>query len=73
MGVALKKGDNLILSAFGGGFTWGAIWLKWAYGGEHEYTNIADEWTVDRLIHLSLMRGDHHLHWPLAFLPKTHP
>ncbi len=29
----LKKGDNLILSAFGGGFTWGAIWLKWAYGG----------------------------------------
>jgi 3-oxoacyl-[acyl-carrier-protein] synthase-3 len=27
----LKKGDNLILSAFGGGFTWGAIWLKWAY------------------------------------------
>ncbi|HQV38307.1 MAG: ketoacyl-ACP synthase III [Flavobacteriales bacterium] len=29
----LKKGDNLILSAFGGGFTWGAIYLKWAYGG----------------------------------------
>lgn len=27
----LKKGDNLILSAFGGGFTWGAIWVKWAY------------------------------------------
>lgn len=27
----LKKGDNLILAAFGGGFTWGAIWLKWAY------------------------------------------
>lgn len=26
----LKKGDNLILTAFGGGFTWGAIWLKWA-------------------------------------------
>jgi 3-oxoacyl-[acyl-carrier-protein] synthase III len=26
-----KKGDNLILSAFGGGFTWGAIYLKWAY------------------------------------------
>lgn len=25
----LKKGDNLILSAFGGGFTWGAIWVKW--------------------------------------------
>ncbi|MCB9285620.1 MAG: ketoacyl-ACP synthase III [Lewinellaceae bacterium] len=27
----LKKGDNLILTAFGGGFTWGAIYLKWAY------------------------------------------
>ncbi len=26
-----KKGDSLILSAFGGGFTWGAVWLKWAY------------------------------------------
>ncbi|MEO8147107.1 MAG: beta-ketoacyl-ACP synthase III [Bacteroidia bacterium] len=26
-----KKGDNIILSAFGGGFTWGAIYLKWAY------------------------------------------
>lgn len=26
----LKKGDNLILAAFGGGFTWGAIYLKWA-------------------------------------------
>ncbi len=29
----LKKGDTLILSAFGGGFTWGAIYLKWAYDG----------------------------------------
>jgi 3-oxoacyl-[acyl-carrier-protein] synthase-3 len=27
----LKKGDNLILSAFGGGFTWGSVYLKWAY------------------------------------------
>ncbi len=27
----LRKGDNLILAAFGGGFTWGATWLKWAY------------------------------------------
>lgn len=26
-----KKGDNLILSTFGGGFTWGSIFLKWAY------------------------------------------
>jgi 3-oxoacyl-[acyl-carrier-protein] synthase-3 len=25
----LKAGDNLILAAFGGGFTWGALWLKW--------------------------------------------
>jgi len=30
----LKKGDNLILAAFGGGFTWGAIYLKWAYDGK---------------------------------------
>lgn len=30
----LKKGDNLILSAFGGGFTWGAIYLRWAYDGK---------------------------------------
>jgi len=30
----LKKGDNLILAAFGGGFTWGAIYLKWAYDSE---------------------------------------
>ncbi len=29
----LKKGDNIILSAFGGGFTWGSIYLKWAYDG----------------------------------------
>lgn len=29
----LKKGDNLILSAFGGGFTWGALYIKWAYNG----------------------------------------
>lgn len=27
----LKPGDNLILAAFGGGFTWGSIWLQWAY------------------------------------------
>jgi 3-oxoacyl-[acyl-carrier-protein] synthase-3 len=26
-----KKGDNLILAAFGGGFTWGSMYLKWAY------------------------------------------
>ncbi|HNS12722.1 MAG TPA: beta-ketoacyl-ACP synthase III [Bacteroidia bacterium] len=28
---SLKKGDNLILAAFGGGFTWGSVWVKWAY------------------------------------------
>ena len=27
----LQKGDNIIFAAFGGGFTWGAIYLKWAY------------------------------------------
>ena len=31
----LKKGDNLILAAFGGGFTWGAVYLKWAYNGQN--------------------------------------
>ena len=30
----LKKGDNIILSAFGGGFTWGAILIKWAYNSK---------------------------------------
>lgn len=29
----LKKGDNIVLAAFGGGFTWGSIYLKWAYNG----------------------------------------
>jgi 3-oxoacyl-[acyl-carrier-protein] synthase III len=27
----LKKGDNLVISAFGGGFTWGSVYVKWAY------------------------------------------
>lgn len=35
----LKKGDNLILAAFGGGFTWGSIYLKWAYDGD-KYSNL---------------------------------
>jgi 3-oxoacyl-[acyl-carrier-protein] synthase-3 len=26
----LNKGDNIVLAAFGGGFTWGATWVKWA-------------------------------------------
>ena len=30
----LNKGDNLILAAFGGGFTWGSIYLKWAYNAK---------------------------------------
>tara|TARA_B100000902_G_scaffold108346_2_gene110080 strand:- start:3122 stop:4123 length:1002 start_codon:yes stop_codon:yes gene_type:complete len=30
----LNKGDNLILAAFGGGFTWGAIYIKWAYNSK---------------------------------------
>ena len=30
----LRKGDNIILAAFGGGFTWGATWVKWAYDSE---------------------------------------
>jgi 3-oxoacyl-[acyl-carrier-protein] synthase-3 len=27
----LKKGDNIVLAAFGGGFTWGSVYIKWAY------------------------------------------
>jgi 3-oxoacyl-[acyl-carrier-protein] synthase-3 len=27
----LNKGDNIVLAAFGGGFTWGATWVKWEY------------------------------------------
>ena len=30
----LKKGDKLILSAFGAGFTWGSMYMKWAYDGD---------------------------------------
>ncbi len=29
----LKKGDNILLAAFGGGFTWGATLVRWAYDG----------------------------------------
>ncbi len=29
----LQKGDNLILASFGGGYTWGSVYLKWAYDG----------------------------------------
>ena len=30
----LKKGDNLILAAFGAGFTWGSVYVKWGYDGK---------------------------------------
>ena len=30
----LRKGDNLVLATFGGGFTWGAMFVKWAYDGD---------------------------------------
>ncbi len=30
----LKKGDNIILAAFGAGFTWGAVYMKWGYDGK---------------------------------------
>jgi 3-oxoacyl-[acyl-carrier-protein] synthase-3 len=32
----LRLNNNLILAAFGGGFTWGAIYVKWAYNGSHK-------------------------------------
>ncbi|MFN8258308.1 MAG: beta-ketoacyl-ACP synthase III [Bacteroidales bacterium] len=31
----LKKGDNIIITTFGAGFTWGALYLKWAYNSNH--------------------------------------
>ena len=30
----LKKGDNIIFTAFGAGFTWGAVYVKWGYDGD---------------------------------------
>jgi 3-oxoacyl-[acyl-carrier-protein] synthase-3 len=30
----LKKGDNIVLAAFGGGFTWGSTYIRWAYDGK---------------------------------------
>ncbi|MDR2027549.1 MAG: ketoacyl-ACP synthase III [Prevotellaceae bacterium] len=35
----LKKGDNIIIATFGAGFTWGAIYLKWAYNGIRDLSN----------------------------------
>ncbi len=34
--VKLKKGDNLIFTAFGAGFTWGAMYMKWGYDGKKQ-------------------------------------
>ena len=34
--LALKKGDNIIFTAFGAGFTWGAVYVKWGYDGKKE-------------------------------------
>jgi 3-oxoacyl-[acyl-carrier-protein] synthase-3 len=31
----LRKGDNIVLAAFGGGFTWGSTYIKWAYDGNN--------------------------------------
>ena len=33
LGKQLNKGDNLVFAAFGGGFTWGATLVRWAYDG----------------------------------------
>ncbi len=30
----LRRGDNLILASFGGGYTWGSVYIKWAYDGD---------------------------------------
>ena len=32
----LRKGDNLIFTAFGAGFTWGAVYVKWGYDGKKQ-------------------------------------
>ena len=31
----LKKNDKIILASFGGGYTWGSIYIKWAYDGKN--------------------------------------
>lgn len=43
----LKTGDNLVLTAFGGGFTWGATYLKWAYDGSSVAKAESKEATVE--------------------------
>lgn len=39
----LKKGDNIILAAFGAGFTWGSLYLKWAYDGKLNGSSVHPE------------------------------
>ena len=39
----LRRGDNIILAAFGGGYTWGATYLKWAYDGAQGTAPVAIE------------------------------
>ncbi len=39
----LKRGDNIILASFGGGYTWGSIYLKWAYDGAPRVANYTNE------------------------------
>jgi hypothetical protein len=39
----LKAGDRLLLAAFGGGFTWGGIYLTWAYDGGRRSVSKAEE------------------------------
>ena len=36
----LKKNDNIILAAFGGGFTWGAVYLKWGYSSQKSLNKV---------------------------------
>jgi len=43
----LRAGDNLVLSSFGGGFTWGAIYVKWAYDGIREPVAAAEMFEGD--------------------------
>ena len=43
----LRRGDNLVLAAFGGGFTWGGAYLKWAYDGAEVAKAAASEVTEE--------------------------
>jgi hypothetical protein len=46
----IKKGDNIILTAFGGGFTWGALYLKWAYYNPGEKYSKKENFTFARFL-----------------------